>query len=69
MKLKTSCDNCLHNEVCGYKELMHEIAEKIEDSGALTVHPFVNVELNCVKWMTSEYTKNAETNRMLQGNN
>ena len=55
MKLKTSCDNCLHNEVCGYKELMHEIAEKIEDSGALTVHPFVNVELNCVKWITSEY--------------
>ena len=48
---------------------MDEVEEKIENSGALTIHPFVDLELNCVKWMTSEYTKNAETNRMLQGNN
>lgn len=69
MKLKTSCDTCLHNEVCGYKKLMDEVKEKIDNSGALTIHPFMNLELNCVKWMTSGYTKNAETNRMLQGNN
>lgn len=66
MKVKTSCDTCLHNEVCGYKTLMDEVVEKIDNSGALTVHPFVNVEVNCVKWKTSEYTRNAETNRMLK---
>ena len=69
MKFKKSCDTCLHNEVCSYKSIMDEVEERIENSGALTIHPFVNLELNCVKWMTSGYTKNAETNRMLQGNN
>lgn len=66
MKVKTSCDTCLHNEVCGYKELMDEVTEKINNSGALTVHPFVNVELDCVKWKTSEYMRNAEINQMLK---
>ena len=66
MKIKTSCDTCLHSEVCGYGKLMNEVVDKINNSGALTVHPFVNVEVNCVKWTTSEYARNAETNCMLR---
>ena len=66
MKFKNSCDTCLHNEVCSYKKIMDEVVEKIKNSGALTVHPFVDLELNCVKWMTYEYMKNAETNSILK---
>lgn len=62
MTLKKSCDTCLHNEVCSYKEITDKVVEKIESSGALTAPTFMNLELNCAKFMTSEYTKNAETN-------
>lgn len=66
MKIKSNCDTCLHNEVCCYKKLIDEVTEKINNSGALTVHPFLNLQLNCTKWTTSEYMRNKETNCILR---
>ncbi len=57
MRVKTSCDTCLHSEVCGAKNCMEEVAEKIDESGAFGVHPYINIEVTCTKWLSSEYAK------------